>query len=301
MRDRAHALRHFEKLIELDEVVAERAGDGRAAGEIFADERLDHLILEALLEVDDVIRDAQELRDVAGVVDVVERTAAASGTVSGTSSGRRRWFQSCMVRPTTVSPRACSMPATTELSTPPDMATAMGPSDIAAGTGPSDIAAGTGPSDIAAGTGPSDIAVGTGPSDIAAGTGPSDIAAGTGPSDIEAGTGPSDIAAGTGPSDIEVGTGPSDIAAGTGPSDIAAGTGPSDIAAGTGPSDIAVGTGPSDIAAGTGPSDIEVGTGPSDPAKASEAVISGIGVSTANPAGHRPAPQRQVYELRSAV
>ena len=41
------------------------------------------------------------------------------------SSGSRRWFQSCMVRPTTVSPRACSMPATTELSTPPDMATAM--------------------------------------------------------------------------------------------------------------------------------------------------------------------------------
>ena len=32
---RADALRHFQKLIELDEVVAQRAGDGRAPGEIF--------------------------------------------------------------------------------------------------------------------------------------------------------------------------------------------------------------------------------------------------------------------------
>src|SRR4026209_2389044 len=31
-----------------------------------------------------------------------------------------------MVRPMTFSPRACSMPATTELSTPPDLATARG-------------------------------------------------------------------------------------------------------------------------------------------------------------------------------
>src|SRR5580658_41977 len=49
------------------------------------------------------------------------------------SCGRRRWFQSCMVRPTTVSPRPCNMPATTELSTPPDMATAMVGSGIGRG------------------------------------------------------------------------------------------------------------------------------------------------------------------------
>src|SRR5579863_9379467 len=49
------------------------------------------------------------------------------------SWGSRRWFQSCIVRPTTVSPRACSMPATTELSTPPDMATAMVGSGINGG------------------------------------------------------------------------------------------------------------------------------------------------------------------------
>src|SRR6476660_5354921 len=38
---------------------------------------------------------------------------------------RRRWFQSCMVSPTTLCPSARSMAATVEESTPPDMATAM--------------------------------------------------------------------------------------------------------------------------------------------------------------------------------
>src|SRR6266404_2194653 len=38
---------------------------------------------------------------------------------------RRRWFQSCMVRPMTLWPSARSMAATAEESTPPDMATAM--------------------------------------------------------------------------------------------------------------------------------------------------------------------------------
>src|SRR5271169_950381 len=38
---------------------------------------------------------------------------------------RRRWFHSCMVRPTTLWPSARSMAATVEESTPPDMATAM--------------------------------------------------------------------------------------------------------------------------------------------------------------------------------
>src|SRR5712692_3085815 len=38
---------------------------------------------------------------------------------------RRRWFQSCMVRPMTLRPSARSMAATAEESTPPDMATAM--------------------------------------------------------------------------------------------------------------------------------------------------------------------------------
>src|SRR5579864_990394 len=48
-------------------------------------------------------------------------------TVSGIPSrpARRRWFQSCRVRPTTVCPWACSIAATVEESTPPDMAIAM--------------------------------------------------------------------------------------------------------------------------------------------------------------------------------
>ena len=38
---------HFQELIELDEVVAERAGNRRAAGQILVDERLHHLLFEA--------------------------------------------------------------------------------------------------------------------------------------------------------------------------------------------------------------------------------------------------------------
>src|ERR1017187_8141652 len=44
--------------------------------------------------------------------------------------GSRRWFQSCMVRPTTARPSRASMAATVELSTPPLMATAMGGSGM---------------------------------------------------------------------------------------------------------------------------------------------------------------------------
>ncbi len=80
---RAHAGRHIQKLIELDEVVAERAGDGRAAGQIIVDEGLHHLLFEAGFEVDDVIGNAQLLRDVAGVVDIVERTASAGDAAFG--------------------------------------------------------------------------------------------------------------------------------------------------------------------------------------------------------------------------
>src|ERR1700676_2059394 len=68
--------RHVEKLIELDEVVAERAGDGRAPGEILVNEWFNHLLFETLLEVDDVVRDPKMLSDIACVVDVVERAAA---------------------------------------------------------------------------------------------------------------------------------------------------------------------------------------------------------------------------------
>src|SRR5438045_6026913 len=42
------------------------------------------------------------------------------------SSGKRLWFQSCMVRPIMLWPFRASRPATVELSTPPLMATAIG-------------------------------------------------------------------------------------------------------------------------------------------------------------------------------
>ncbi len=80
---RAHALGHIQELIELDEIVAERARNGRAAGQIIVDERLDHLLFEAGLEVDHVIGDAEMLGHVARVIHVVERTAPAGGPALG--------------------------------------------------------------------------------------------------------------------------------------------------------------------------------------------------------------------------
>ena len=73
----ADGARGLEQLVELEMVVAERAGNGRAAGEILVDEGPDHVALEALLLVDDVVGNAEVLGDVARVVDIVERAAAA--------------------------------------------------------------------------------------------------------------------------------------------------------------------------------------------------------------------------------
>ncbi len=58
-------------------VVAQRAGNRRAPGKVLADKGADHVLLEALLLVDDVIRNAQMLRHAAGIVHIIERTAAA--------------------------------------------------------------------------------------------------------------------------------------------------------------------------------------------------------------------------------
>jgi len=66
-----------EELVELEVVVAEGAGDGRAAGEVLADEGLYYFRLETVLLVDDVVRDVELLGYVARVVDVVDAAAAA--------------------------------------------------------------------------------------------------------------------------------------------------------------------------------------------------------------------------------
>src|SRR5215472_15414154 len=60
-----------EELVELEVVVAEGAGDGRASMEVLVDEGADDVGLEAVLLVDDVIGDAELLGYGASIVDVV--------------------------------------------------------------------------------------------------------------------------------------------------------------------------------------------------------------------------------------
>ena len=65
------AVHWAKQLMPDNEVVAERAGDGRAACEVFADEGLHDLLFEAVFEVEDVVGDVEELGYASGVVDVV--------------------------------------------------------------------------------------------------------------------------------------------------------------------------------------------------------------------------------------
>src|SRR6185312_8063965 len=46
---------HFQKLIELNEVIAERARDGRPPSQIVGHERLNHMCLELPFEIDNVV------------------------------------------------------------------------------------------------------------------------------------------------------------------------------------------------------------------------------------------------------
>ena len=73
----ADALRGLEELVELEVVVAERAGNGRAPGKVLGDKGPDDVGFKALLLVDDVVGNAQVLGHAAGVVNIVQRTAAA--------------------------------------------------------------------------------------------------------------------------------------------------------------------------------------------------------------------------------
>ena len=66
-----------QELVELEVVVAERAGDGGAAGEVLGDEGADDVLLEAHLLVDEVVGDAEAVGDAARVVYVVDGAAAA--------------------------------------------------------------------------------------------------------------------------------------------------------------------------------------------------------------------------------
>src|ERR1035438_689434 len=65
-----------EKLIELEMIVAEAAGDGCASGEILFDKGTHNIALKALFVIDDVVGNAECFGDATGVVDIVDRTAA---------------------------------------------------------------------------------------------------------------------------------------------------------------------------------------------------------------------------------
>jgi hypothetical protein len=64
------------------------------------------------------------LRHALCVVHVIQRTAPVLRRTRALQFGSRRWFHSCIVRPTIGRPRRCKTAATVDESTPPDMATA---------------------------------------------------------------------------------------------------------------------------------------------------------------------------------
>ncbi len=120
--------RVFSKLIELEMVVAQRAGNRRAAGEILADEGPDDIPLEALFLVDDVVGNAEMLGHAARVIDIIERTAAAGlGRVgNAVLAGEARLVPKLQGEADDRCRRQWArIAATVEESTPPDMATAM--------------------------------------------------------------------------------------------------------------------------------------------------------------------------------
>ncbi len=73
----ADRLRGLEQLVKLEVVVAERAGDGRASCQVLGDKGPDDGLFKPLLLVDDVVGNAKMLSDAAGVVNIIQRTAAA--------------------------------------------------------------------------------------------------------------------------------------------------------------------------------------------------------------------------------
>src|SRR5262245_20250923 len=66
---------HAKEGLKLHVGVAVGAGDGSAPAEIVVYEGSDDALFKLLLEVDDVVREIQMLRDALGVVDIVEGAA----------------------------------------------------------------------------------------------------------------------------------------------------------------------------------------------------------------------------------
>src|SRR5262249_9806861 len=70
---------HAEQRLKLHIGVAVGTRDGRTAAQIVADEGADDALFKLLLEIDDIMRKVQVLRDAPGVIDVVEGAAAVLG------------------------------------------------------------------------------------------------------------------------------------------------------------------------------------------------------------------------------
>jgi len=79
----ADGARGLEQLVELEVVVAERTGNGRAPGEVLGDKGADNILLKALLLVDDVVGNLEVLGHAPRVIHVVKRTTAARLGTSG--------------------------------------------------------------------------------------------------------------------------------------------------------------------------------------------------------------------------
>ena len=106
-----------EEVGELDGLVAGDAGDRRLAPRVALGERLDHRLAEARLVVEHVMRDAELRGDLARVVDVLPGAAGA-----GAMRGRAVVVELQGDADHIVAGRF-TRAATTEESTPPDMAT----------------------------------------------------------------------------------------------------------------------------------------------------------------------------------
>ncbi|GIX14265.1 MAG: hypothetical protein KatS3mg118_2224 [Paracoccaceae bacterium] len=109
--------RGLKKVAELDALVAAHAGQGRRAGEIAVGEVVDHLASEDRFVIQHVVGNAQTLGHPPGVADVLPRAAGAAAL------HRRAVIVELQGDPITSWPSWASRAATTELSTPPDIAT----------------------------------------------------------------------------------------------------------------------------------------------------------------------------------
>ena len=75
----AHTQSRGNELLKLDLGIAEAAGNRCLAGQVLLDKGIHHAFFEALLEIDNVVGNAQEVGHAPGVVYVVERAAASAG------------------------------------------------------------------------------------------------------------------------------------------------------------------------------------------------------------------------------